>query len=108
MTIKDNPIYPNKNRQSYGFKSNIDINNINTDFNNIVNNNNINENTFNINKCNNNLDISSFLLGNDNKRNNIIYHKKKLGSTPMNNNYHFNYNTNLDNWINKTKIRNCN
>ncbi len=108
MPIKDIPIYPNKNRQSYGFKSNIDINNINTDFNNIVNNNNINENTFNINKCNNNLDISSFLLGNDNKRNNIIYHKKKLGSTPMNNNYHFNYNTNLDNWINKTKISNCN
>ena len=107
MPIKDIPIYPNKSRHSYAYNNNININNINTDLNNIVNNN-INENTINLNKCNNNIDITSFLMGNEKQRNTIVYHKKKLGSTPINNNYHFNCNPNLDSIINKSKISGVN
>ena len=107
MPIKDIPICSNKNRHTYVYDNN--IKNINTDYNNIVNNN-INENRINITNNNNNLNVSSILMGNEYKRtnSNIVYQKKKLGSTPINNNCHFNFNNNIDNINNKTNINNWN
>ena len=101
MPIKDIQIYSNKLRHSCAYSNN--INNINLD----LNNNNINENSINTNMNNNNLNMTSFFMVNENKRKNpnIIYHKKKLGSTPINKNK-FNFNYNLDNIINKPNFNN--
>ena len=111
MPIKDIPIYSIKPRYSYAYNS-IDtinnLNNLNNEINNIGKNNikfnNINENV------NNNLNTTSFMMVNGNKQinSNIIYHKKKLGSTFINNNYNFNFNNNLENLVNNSNYdSNC-
>ena len=100
MPIKDIQIYSNKLRHSCAYSNN--INNINLD----LNNNNINENSINTN-MNNNLNMTCFFMVNKNKRinPNIIYHKKKLSSTPINKNK-FNFNYNIDNIINRPNFNN--
>ena len=101
MPIKDIPIYP---RNSYGYNN---INEINTKLNNIGKTN-INDNIINSNINNNNLNTTPFIMLNDNKHNNpnIIYHKKKLGSTFVNNNYNFTFNNNIDNIVNNNNFNN--
>ena len=97
MPIKDIPIYPQKQRNSYDYNN---IGKINTEINNLKQNENI-VNT-NINNNNYDLNTTSFLMLNDNKHinPNIVYHKKKLGPTFINNNYNLNFNNNIDNIIN--------
>ena len=111
MPIKDIPIYSIKPRHSFAYNNTDTINNLNN-LNNEINNigknsikyNNINEN------MRNNLNTTSFMMLNDNKQinSNIIYHKKKLGSTFINNNINFNFNNNLDNFVNNSNYdSNC-
>ena len=100
MPIKDIPIYPLKHRYCYDYNNIEAINNLNN-LNNEINSigkNNIKYNDINKN-FNNNINITSFMMVNDNKQitSNIVYHKKKLGSTFVNNNYNFNFNNNLVN-----------
>ena len=96
MPIKDNPIYP---RNSYDYNN---INNINIGKTTI--NSNINTN------INNNLNATaSLLMANNNKQvnPNIVYHKKKLGSSYICNNYNYNYNNkNMDNIFKSTNFNN--
>ena len=100
MPIKDIPIYP---RLSCDYNN---FGNVNNDINNIAKNN-INENKINT-KINNNLN-TTFTMVNENKSNNsnIVYHKKKLGSTYVNNNYNFSFNNNIDNLFSNSNYNNC-
>ena len=90
MPIKDIPIYPQKQRNTCSF-SNIDK--LNSDLNNLTNN----ENTNNTGMKNNvELNSTSFLIPNENKHiyQKIIYHKKKLNQSYINNN-NFELNKNI-------------
>ena len=120
LPIKDIPIYPLKQRHSYAYTNLDSINNLNNvnnmnntnSLNNDINHidkNDINENDINENSINNNLNATSFIMLNDNKHinSNIIYHKKKLGSTYINNNYNFNFANNIDNLVNNSSYNNC-
>ena len=97
LPIKDIPIYPLKPRHSYELNNIDNITNINPELNKISKSN-LNENKMNLN-IDNNLNTTSILKLNNNKQinTNIVYHKKKLGQTYINNNYNFNFNNNIDN-----------
>ena len=100
LPIKDIPIY---SRHSYAYNK---INELNSNLNNIRKKN-INDNIINSNINNNKLNQTPFIVLNDNNNNNpkIIYHKKKLGSTFLNNNYNLTAN-NIDNFANNNHFDN--
>ena len=83
LPIKDTPIYALNQRNSYDCYN---IDKLNTDFTNLTYNDN---NIINANENNNyNLNTTSFFVLNDNKstNQNIVYHKKRLDKTYINNN----------------------
>ena len=111
LPIKDIPIYPLKSRHSYAYNNLDKFENINTGINN-EQNNKIKENEINTSIINNNIsniNPSPLMLLNENKpiSSKIVYHKKKLGSTFINNNFNFNFNNNVDNVVNNSNFNNC-
>ena len=88
MPIKDFNLYDQNQRNTYGYNENEQLITLTN-----------NENAINSNINNNmNLNSTTFLTRSDNKHKhpNIIYHKKKLGNTYINNNFNFNFNNNID------------